>query len=320
MKPIIVATDFSMASHNAANYAADMATAMHADIILLHVIQVPATTFQVPMTEFEFDEIENSAHISLESLQKQLMLRTNNKINIYAEIQYGTVEIELQKMSYEKKPFAIVMGIKNNGAAKRFFVGSSTLRLIHDAYYPLLVIPEQASFKGIKSISIASDLVNVNENTSIQFIKEWLDAFHASPDFIYVNTGHGPENSIGGGIISLQNSFEGFNPEFHFIQKDKIEDGINSFIEEHKTDLLIVMPEKHGFLESLLQASYSKQIILHSHLPVLSVVMQESPSTDRKNEKTTGHHHSDTCIACNGKCANKKDTKEKHIDETHPLA
>ena len=49
MKTILVATDFSPAALNAANYAADMALAINADILLLHVYQIPVVYLEVPV-------------------------------------------------------------------------------------------------------------------------------------------------------------------------------------------------------------------------------------------------------------------------------
>jgi len=43
MKTIVVATDFSAVALNAANYAVDMALAIKADILLLHVYQIPVS-------------------------------------------------------------------------------------------------------------------------------------------------------------------------------------------------------------------------------------------------------------------------------------
>ena len=43
MKTILVATDFSSVALNATNYAADMALAINADILLLHVYQIPVS-------------------------------------------------------------------------------------------------------------------------------------------------------------------------------------------------------------------------------------------------------------------------------------
>ena len=43
MRTIVAPTDFSSVSINALNYAADLAAAIEADLILLHVVQIPIT-------------------------------------------------------------------------------------------------------------------------------------------------------------------------------------------------------------------------------------------------------------------------------------
>ena len=49
MKTILVATDFSPAAFNAVNYAADMAIAIKADLLLLHVYQIPVGYSEIPI-------------------------------------------------------------------------------------------------------------------------------------------------------------------------------------------------------------------------------------------------------------------------------
>jgi len=87
MRPVIIATDFSNASENAANYGVDMAVALKKDIILLHVMEVPASPFQMATTEFEFNEIEKFAKENITALQERLQRRASNRVNIAGEIQ-----------------------------------------------------------------------------------------------------------------------------------------------------------------------------------------------------------------------------------------
>ncbi len=311
MKPIIVATDFSPASQNAANYAADIAMFLRTDLILVHVIEIPATPFQVPMTEFEYNEIESIERSNMDDLQKKLIARTKNKINIHSEIQYGTVEFEIEKLSYRKKPFAIIMGFKNNNA-KRFFMGSNMLKLIHHSLYPVLIVPEDVSFKKIKSIAIASDLDSEEKDISLLFTKEWLNAFGVSPDIIHVRKEENGQSEIGGGIKTLQDNLAEFSPKFYFRYEKGVDEGINSFIAENKPDLLIVIPENHGFLESLFRKSNSKQIILHSQVPVLSVFATNAKQNSNHIEMGD---RPDSTNKFKGNGEDKK--KMRHTDETH---
>ena len=59
MKTIIVPTDYSPAATNAVNYAADMALAIKADLLLVHIYQLPVAVADVPL-----------ALISVEDMQK----------------------------------------------------------------------------------------------------------------------------------------------------------------------------------------------------------------------------------------------------------
>ncbi|MES1224260.1 MAG: universal stress protein, partial [Bacteroidota bacterium] len=276
MKPIIIATDFSAASLNAASYAADMALVLNLPLIIAHVIEIPSTAFQVPITEVEFNSIEDSAKTGLAELQKKLQQRVNGKIDVSTELLYGTVQFELEKFAGEKKPFALVTGSKVQSGIERFVLGSNVLRLVHHMHYPLLIVPQHVSFKGIRYISIASDLTNTDDDIPwIGFVKKWLSAFHISPDIVHIVPDGKEKYDTSAGVAFLKNSLAAYNPKFHFITDKKTENGLNSFFQSHLADLLIVMPGKHGFFESMFTQSISSEVILHTQMPVLSVFQSE---------------------------------------------
>ena len=87
-----------------------------------------------------------------------------------------------------------------------------------------MVIPQNASFKGIKKIALASDLKEI-KSASIKFFEEWLTNFHASLDIINVSESENINADTVSGSISLQNLFSEFHPQFHFIDEDNVEKG-----------------------------------------------------------------------------------------------
>ena len=60
MKKILIATDFSEASYNAARYGTYMALAIGADIVLLHVFGVPTPSAEVSLL-VSIDNIQEEA-------------------------------------------------------------------------------------------------------------------------------------------------------------------------------------------------------------------------------------------------------------------
>ncbi len=46
-------------------------------------------------------------------------------------------------------------------------------------------------------------------------------------------------------------------------------DAIHDFVERHKVDMLLVIPKKTGWFESLFSRSHTKMLAFHSHVPLL---------------------------------------------------
>ncbi|MCU0321134.1 MAG: universal stress protein [Chitinophagaceae bacterium] len=46
---------------------------------------------------------------------------------------------------------------------------------------------------------------------------------------------------------------------------------INEFADANSTDIVIVIPQKHGLFESIFTKSHTKQLAFHSHIPIMVV-------------------------------------------------
>jgi len=65
--------------------------------------------------------------------------------------------------------------------------------------------------------------------------------------------------------------FEELHPAYDFIENEDMEQGINNFAEKNNLDLVITIPKKHTLLDGLFRKSATKQLIFHSHVPVMCV-------------------------------------------------
>ena len=270
MKTIIAPTDFSASSLNAVNYAADLATAIHGELILMHVVHVPLTVSEVIMPEPVFEEMVQQANKDLNKLAIRLTLRTKGKISITSEVKMGDIEHQIAEMSNSKKTFAIVMGIKNGSSIERFFIGSNTLSVERHLYSPVLIIPENVHYKGINKIGLACDLDNVASTLPFKALQEWLPAFHATLHIIHMSKRKETDPEVTGECISVHNHLNRFQPEFHFLTGNKLAESLSDFVKQHSIDMLIIIPKKHGFLE-LFNEKHASKIVTHQNIPVLSI-------------------------------------------------
>jgi len=270
MKTIIAPTDFSATSLNAVDYAADLAAAIHADLILLHVVQVPLTVSEVIMPEPAFEEMVEQATEDLNALAVRLAVKIKGRINISSEIKMGDTEHQIKEMTNDKKPFALVMGIKSGSSIKRFFIGSNTLSVEKHLYCPVLIIPENVHFDGINKIGLACDLQHVATTLPFKALQDWLSAFHATLDIIHVSKKEGEESALTGECISVHNHLNRFQPEFNFLTGDNLAESLQDFVKQHSIDLLIIIPKRHGLLE-IFDEKHAKKVVTHQNIPVLSI-------------------------------------------------
>ena len=118
MKTIIIPTDFSPAANNAVNYGVDMAQAINASVLLLHVYNIPVAIGDVPIVLLSVDELKKAAEGNIATLKKNLDHVTSGKVKIYTETRLGNVVDELEDVCKKVQPFAVVMGTTGASAAE----------------------------------------------------------------------------------------------------------------------------------------------------------------------------------------------------------
>ncbi|MFI5151833.1 MAG: universal stress protein [Chitinophagales bacterium] len=271
MKPIIATTDFTASSINAVNYAADLASAIGAKLILFHAVQLPVVVSDVPMPEPFYEEMLKAAKHDLKEMREKLAMRNKGKVEIEIEILPGSVSHELKEICDQRQPFAIVMGRGAGRSFEQLIIGSETFFAIKQLNYPILVVPESATYKGIKKIGLACDLEADDNALPFAQLKELLLAFNPTLDVIHIlpkekvlESGQVAES------ISLQNHLNVFRPNFHFLSNEKVDEGLSEFAKQHELDLLIVFPRKHDFF-GLFHKRVSKSLILHHQLPIMTM-------------------------------------------------
>jgi nucleotide-binding universal stress UspA family protein len=270
MKTIIVATDFSPAALNASNYAAEMAQVIKADILLLHIYNLPVGYNGIPLT-VNVEDIRKIADNNVNELKQQLIEKTGSRIYVDAKIRLGTFLQELQAVCDSVRPYAVIMGSQGTTAAQRMLFGSHTVNAMKHLMWPVITVPVGASFKGIKKIGWACDFNAVLSTTPVDEIKLLIKDFKA--ELHVLNTGK--KDELAPAIVQesqvLKEMIGGINPHYHFITDERTDDSIMDYAENNYVDLLIVLPKRHGILEKLIHKSHTAEFVLHSHVPVMAL-------------------------------------------------
>jgi nucleotide-binding universal stress UspA family protein len=269
MKRILLATDFSKAASNAASYAAALAAELKANLILLHVFQIPTTYSELPIT-VNVDEMSRSAEEGMLKLKNDLVQKTKNEIQIETQVTEGVFFQALNIACEEANPFLVIIGTQGTASTERLLFGSDAVYTMKHLEFPIIAVPVDYTYEPIRKIGFACDLEHI-EDIPVEKMKIFIDEFSA--EFHVLNAAKkethtlNPENRS----TVLFARLADLKPEYHFIQDEDIDEGTMEFAEKNGMDLLILLPKKHTFLSNLILSSHTREIVLQSHVPVLAL-------------------------------------------------
>ena len=274
MKKILVPTDFSEASKNAARYAVQAAasTEQPSQIILYNVYdKISAGSDGSPLRENE----ENRKTIldqALKNYREELLELANADIRFFTEEGSSLVE-NMCKYVRHNSIDLVVMGITGATRLEQIFMGSNTLSFVNEGICPVIIVPPHAVFTKIEDVMFLSDFKNVEQTTPVSTIMNILDLFKPVLHIVNVDSEHYVEltEEYKREREKLERMFSDYSPEFAFIRLYDFLDAVSSFAHDRSIDLIITVPRKHSFLQGLFTTSHTRKLAYHSHVPILAV-------------------------------------------------
>jgi nucleotide-binding universal stress UspA family protein len=270
---LLVPTDFSETSKNAARYAAHIAKQYQDINIILYNVsdEIAAGSDGSPMADDEHSR-RKIMELALESIKIDLSKITQTQITCVAE--EGTSLIDsLDRFARHNSVDMIVMGITGSTRLEQIFMGSNTLKMVDRGICPVMIVPPFAQYKGIQDIMITSDFKDVDRTMPVRPIQNVLDLFKANLHVVNVDHEHYVEvtDEYKAERAKLENILAGHNPQFYFIRMYDFMEAVNQFVEDKEIDLIITVPKKHSFLSNIFRSSYTKKLAYHSHVPIIAV-------------------------------------------------
>jgi len=275
MKTILVPTDFSDAAYNAAEYALKLAAQIEATrVVLFHayelVVPIPDLPTAVPMVDME--ELKASSLEGLKKMADDLKGTVPQGCELSYRAENQLLAASINDVATAEKADFIVMGIIGGSNLEEIFVGSNTVDVVKNTQFPVIVVPVEASFKGIKKIVFACDLKRVMETTPIKKLTALLDIF--KPELVVVNV-HKEGKEITGNQpmegLMLDAFLAPYNPDYRFVESDNVPNAVVNFAKEENADLILVVPRKHGFFDSIFKRSNTSKMAFRSSIPLISL-------------------------------------------------
>lgn len=142
MKTLLVAVDFSVASHKVAAYAAGLAGELSARIVLLHVVEPVASYVPVGAA---MDVIETAPppimEEDLKAQETHLKRLAEGLSDVETVAVIGLAADEIVTQAAERGASFIVLGSHGHGALYHLFAGSVVTGVLKRSKIPVLVVP-----------------------------------------------------------------------------------------------------------------------------------------------------------------------------------
>ena len=274
MKTILFPTDFSENALHASEYAGMLAEKFDANVILLNVYSVPVITeYQVPYNIDDFSiEMRVISEKNLEEFTNKFIEITGvSKERISQKIEYGFVGDIIIEISKNIEVDMIVMGTKGASNAMDRWVGTTAQTVMKQAECPVWIIPEKVKVNYPQKFLYAADLTE-DEVTASQTLMEFVKPFEANCKIIHIddkfelNTGSNVESTIN----DLKEEYKDDDNVFvRIIKRDDVVEGLETYIQSYKPDVLALAVHDKSFLSKLFEQSVTNHFVYHADLTML---------------------------------------------------
>jgi nucleotide-binding universal stress UspA family protein len=282
MKKIVVFTDFSERSENAAQYAVNLGRSIHANIILYHAYLSPASqpyAAQVAWPLMNSGELELTARKELELTASKLskLAEVNPATAFIPKIETRCAEGELtdnlEELLADREIVLFIMANHRKGFSS-LITGNHLNKMLGAAKVPVLIVPAGSPFKAIHKIAFATDLTpeDIGVLQSLSSIARHGDASimlaHISADKEHEQAKE-KRDQVQQFLCEVSNKINYPHIYYRHIQDIEVSAGLKWVSENVAFDLLAMVHHQRSFLEGLFKSSHTKTVATDANMPLL---------------------------------------------------
>jgi hypothetical protein len=128
---------------------------------------------------------------------------------------------------------------------------------------PVVVVPDTYTECCANNIAMAYD--GTDSIARQQRIKDFIEPLKTQLHLVHIQT------TDSDAAPKLENSFTDLKPICHRIKDDEFIHGVQTFIQDHHIDMLIIFPHKHSLMERFFLKIHSAELLEHVSIPLVSL-------------------------------------------------
>ena len=258
-KKILVPYDFSDCAKNALREAIKLVQKYDGEVTLMHVLHSGTTTGDIAEAKKRMEEDLNEISL-VENVDGGVIVKTG----LPAE----EIALTIDRDNYS----LCIMGTNKRHDIISELAGTHALQIMKRVKAPLIVIPGDQHLSDIHRMVFATDFKKLTRPEILYYIRDIALAFNS--ELHLLNVSDAPESySVNEAeeALDLHHFFEETNHAFFFSREEDPVDGITKYVRDKHINLLVMMPRKHAFFDSVINDSVSDRIALQLSVPLFSL-------------------------------------------------
>jgi len=274
MKKILVPCDFSETSENALKYAIDTANDFAAELVLLHVNQIPVVNSEFGLSAYSITETNDASLKQLKELSEKIKLTATKipEIEYYTEM--GNVTDVIIEYSKNFNIDLTIMGISGHGKklVKTLF-GSTAVSVSKHIESSLIIVPPNVKYKRPVNIAFACDYDKaIEHNTSLNKVKEISGLFNSELHVLHVVPENHDLNADESEVdVYVENKLVSATHRTYILTENNISEALLEYISTHDIDLVIIEPKKHSVFHNVFYPSITNELAFFSPVPLFTI-------------------------------------------------
>lgn len=273
-RSLLVPTDFSEVADNASKYALALARQTGiSKIILFHSWQQPLV-ISADMVNAELvngEIIRESSEENLKRSKAELQAAAGDSVTVESFLDYSEVTSGIEDFCKSNNVTCVVMGVTGRDLFDEKIIGSNAVTTARRIGTPIIILPASVSYGAIRKVLLLSDYRDIENTLPATPIKDLL---HITGAKLYIAHVDQRGEKLDDSIVEADNRlfdrlFPEENPEFHILHEPDYIEAVNHFVKENDIDLIIAMPKKKTFWQSIFQPSRTKQLAFNGETPML---------------------------------------------------
>lgn len=294
MRKIIIPTDFSENSKNAAVYAMHLFKDTSCIFYFLHTFSPAIYTYDYQLSSGVYGgdlykSIKDNVNKDLTVFTKDIESIFNNPNHKFVTITACNMFLdEIRALVKEKNADLIIMGTKGATASKEVLFGSNTVHVMNKARCPVIAVPNTYDFTNSKQLTLPINYKNDFEyitpknilfptdykvdysDRQLDILKTIASKYNSNIHIMHVSHGELDSDEKQKQAI-LKSALSDYNMKFLDVEDQEIPDAVESYQKAHTTQLLMMINNKHTFLENLFFKPVISKIGMHLTTPFLVI-------------------------------------------------